>query len=60
MIFVGDLVKALKDNITIVIDLGPDENSYSHQVIYHSQEHDHLTVDTIYLADEKSIGIEVL
>ena len=33
MIFVGDLVKALKDNITIVIDLGPDENSYSHQVI---------------------------
>lgn len=60
MIFVGDLVKALKDNITIVIDLGPDENNYSRQAVYHSQEHDHLTIDTIYLADEKSIGIKVL
>lgn len=37
MIFVGDLIKTLKDNITIIIDLGPDENNCAHQVIYHEK-----------------------
>lgn len=60
MIFVGDLIKTLKDNITIIIDLGPDENNCAHQVIYHEKKHDHLTIDEIYFADEKSIGIRVL
>lgn len=60
MIFVGDLIKTLKDNITIIIDLGPDENNFARQVIYHKKEHDHLTIDEIYFANEKNIGIKVL
>ena len=54
MIFVKDLVKTLKENITIIIYNGDRHTPY------HEREHGHLTVDTIYLADEKSIGIKVL
>lgn len=60
MIFVKDLVKILKESITIVIDLGPDDNNFARQVIYHEKEHGHLTIDEIYFTDEKSIGIKVL
>ena len=60
MIFVKYLVKILKESITIVIDLGPDDNNFARQVIYHEKEHGYLTIDKIYLVDEKSIGIKVL
>lgn len=60
MIYVNDLVKTLKDNIIIIINLGPDENNFARQVIYHENEHGHLIIDEIYFADEKNIGIKVL
>lgn len=60
MICVSDLVKTLKNNIIIIINLGPDENNIARQVIYHEKEHGHLIIDEIYFADEKNIGIKVL
>ena len=60
MICVSDLVKTLKNNIIIIIDLGPDENNIARQVIYYEKEHGHLIIDKIYFADEKNIGIKVL
>lgn len=57
---VKDLVNLLKENIIILIELGPDDNNFSHQTIYREEEHGHRIVKDIYFIDEIGIGIEVL
>ena len=60
MILVKDLVKILKENIIVIVDLGPDGDNFARLTIYHEKEHGHLTIDEICFADEKSIRIKVL
>lgn len=60
MILVKDLVKFLKKDIIITIDLGSDDYNVTHLVIYNEKEHGNLTIDDIFFTDEKSIGIKVL
>ncbi len=60
MPFVKNLVKALKKDITIIIDLGPDEYSICHLTPYNEIKHGDLTIDNIFSVDETCIGIKVL
>ena len=60
MFSVKDIVSMIKDNITIIIDLGADDYNVCRLTPYHEIEHGHLFVDTILPIDNKGICITVL
>lgn len=60
MFFVKDLVKLLRKDVTIIIDLGPDSYNCGHCTPYREKEHGNLTVEEIFILEENVIGIKVL
>ena len=59
MILVKDLKATLRDDITIIINLGPDDNNVS-RLTPDQKEYDNCTIDEIFFADKNAIGITIL
>lgn len=60
MFFVKDLVKLLRKEVTIIIDLGPDNYNCGYCTPYREKEHGNLIVEEIFIIEENGIGIKVL
>ena len=60
MFFVKDLVKLLRKDVIIFVDLGPDDYNSCHLTPYRQKKHDNLTVEDILIFDENGIIIKVM
>lgn len=59
MILVKDLKAILQDNITIIFNLGPDDNNIA-RLTPDRKEYDNCTIDEIFFVDKNAIGITIL
>ena len=59
MILVKDLKAILRDNITIIFNLGPDDNNIA-KLTPDRKEYDNCTIDEIFFVDKNAIGITIL
>lgn len=57
---VKDLVKLLRKDVTIIINLGPDDHNCAHHTPYREKEHGDRFVEEISVLGENGIGIKVL
>ena len=57
---IKDLKKMLKENVSIIINKGPDEYNIAKLTPYHEKEHGHLQFEEITIISENCLGVNIL
>lgn len=59
MILIKDFKKILKEDIMLMINEGPDENNIC-RITLDNNQYDYRTIEDIFDADERSVGVTIL